>query len=133
MGQICTTERSNSSKSSSVVLTAENINNLKESWKLVAIAGFREYGTKMMIRIFLEHKELKPLWKFARHLDSAEQMNASQLIKQHGEKLFTTIDTALNMIPNDLQTLVPVLHQLGYVHYKYGARPEHFQVRIKLF
>jgi hypothetical protein len=131
MGQLCTTDRS--SDSSALVLTAENIVCLKESWKLVAIGGFREYGTKMMIKIFLEHKELKSLWKFARNLDTLEQINASQLIKQHGEKLFTTIDTALNMLPNDLKILVPILHQYGFVHYKYGARPEHFQVREKLF
>lgn len=128
MGNACTREPS--VDSSLISLTPENINNLKESWKLVATSGFKEYGTKMMIRIFLEHKELKHLWKFARDLDTTEQMNASQLIKQHGETLFTTIDTALKMLPNDLQTLMPILHQLGFAHYKYGARPEHFKVRI---
>ena len=80
-------------------------------------------------RIFLEHKELKPLWKFARTevLDTEDQMNSSQLLKAHGEKLFNAIDMAVNSL-DDLNTLVPVLIQLGYSHCSWGVKEEHFQV-----
>ena len=75
---------------------------------------------------------MKPLWRFARDLDTEEQMNANQLLKQHGEKLFNAIDLAINSL-DDLGTLVPILIQLGYSHYNFGVRDEHFVVSIRKF
>ena len=77
----------------------------------------------------MEHKELKPLWKFARNLETSEQMNGNQAIKAHGEKLFNAIDLAVNSL-EDLSTLVPFLIQLGYSHYGWGVREQHFPVTI---
>jgi len=54
-------------------------------------------------------------------------MNASQLLKAHGEKLFNAIDLAVNSL-DDLNTLVPILIQLGYSHYNFGVRENHFSV-----
>jgi hemoglobin-like flavoprotein len=54
-------------------------------------------------------------------------MNASQLLKAHGEKLFNAIDLAINSL-DDLTTLVPILIQLGYSHYNFGVRENHFAV-----
>lgn len=67
------------------------------------------------------------MWRFARNLDTEEQMNSSQLLKAHGEKLFNAIDMAVNSL-DDLNTLVPVLIQLGYSHSSLGVKEEHFQV-----
>ena len=82
-------------------------------------------------RIFIEHKELKPLWRFSKGLDTVEQMNANQMLKKHGEKLFNALDMAVNSL-DDLETLVPILIQLGYSHYTWGVRDKHFVVN-KLF
>ena len=80
-----------------------------------------------LLRIFLEHKALKPLWKFARNLETEEEMNSSAMLKAHGEKLFNAIDMAVNSL-DDLNTLVPILIQLGYSHCRWGVKEEHFQV-----
>ena len=77
----------------------------------------------------MEHKELKPLWRFARNLDTSEQMNNNQAIKAHGEKLFNAIDMAVNSL-DDLNTLVPILIQLGYSHFSWGVKEQHFAVNI---
>ena len=45
----------------------------------------------------------------------------------HGEKLFKTIDKAVNSL-NNLNELVPILVNLGARHYKYGIKEEHFTV-----
>lgn len=100
---------------------------VRGSWSHVVKAGLRDYGVIMMMRIFIEHKEMKHLWRFARSLETAEQMQGSQLLRAHGEKLFNAIDLAVNSL-NDLGSLVPVLVQLGVIHYKYGIREEHFPV-----
>jgi hemoglobin-like flavoprotein len=77
--------------------------------------------------VFLEHKHLKPLWRFARGLETVDQMQANVMLKMHGEKLFNAIDLAINSL-DDLSTLVPILIQLGYSHYTFGVRDEHFPV-----
>jgi hemoglobin-like flavoprotein len=79
------------------------------------------------LRIFLEHKELKHLWKFAKNLETEDQMNSNQMLKAHGEKLFNGIDMAVNSL-DDLNTLVPILIQLGYSHGSWGVKEEHFPV-----
>jgi hemoglobin-like flavoprotein len=54
-------------------------------------------------------------------------MNSSAMLKAHGEKLFNAIDMAVNSL-DDLNTLVPILIQLGYSHCRWGVKEEHFQV-----
>jgi hypothetical protein len=70
---------------------------------------------------------MKPIWRFAYGLDNADQMQSNAILKAHGEKQFATIDVAIGAL-DDLATLVPILVQLGYSHYKFGARDEHFPV-----
>ncbi len=54
-------------------------------------------------------------------------MNGNQMLKAHGEKLFNAIDLAVNSL-DDLNTLVPILIQLGHSHYAWGVREHHFPV-----
>ncbi|CAF0861970.1 unnamed protein product [Brachionus calyciflorus] len=80
-----------------------------------------------MVRVFIEHKELKPLWGFARNLETHDQMNSNQMLKAHGEKLFSAIDMAVNSL-DDMNNLVPILVQLGSGHCKWGVKEEHFEI-----
>ena len=57
-------------------------------------------------------------------------MNANQMLKKHGEKLFNALDMAVNSL-DDLETLVPILIQLGYGHYTWGVRDNHFKVNLR--
>ena len=81
------------------------------------------------LRIFIEHKELKPLWRFSNGLETVDQMQGNQMLKMHGEKLFNAIDMAVNTL-DDLETLVPILIQLGYSHFTLGVRDKHFGVKF---
>jgi len=55
-------------------------------------------------------------------------MNGNQMLKKHGEKLFNALDMAVNSL-DDLETLVPILIQLGYSHYTWGVRDNMFAVK----
>ena len=127
----CVSSRYSISNENNLELTKTDIHLIRESWKIVVKAGLGVYGTNMMTRVFLEHKQLKPLWRFSKGLETADQMSANLLLKMHGEKLFNAIDLAINSL-NDLSTLVPILIQLGYSHYTFGVRDEHFPVGLKL-
>lgn len=72
---------------------------------------------------------MKHLWSFSKGLETEEQMRNSERLILHGEKLFGSIDIAINTL-DDLTTLIPILIQIGYNHYKWGVRDEHFPVRI---
>ena len=39
---------------------------------------------------------MKPLWRFAKNLETTEQMSGDQLLKTHGEKFFNAIDMVVN-------------------------------------
>lgn len=70
---------------------------------------------------------MKPLWKFAKNLNTEDEIRQNKLVRSHGEKLFTTIGKAVSSL-RDLSALVPVLIGLGAKHYKYGTLEEHFTV-----
>lgn len=123
----CSSAKIDETDPKSLILTESEILLIKKSWKLVVTGGLSKYGTNMMIKIFIEHKDLKPLWRFAKNLETVDQMNGNQMLKKHGEKLFNALDMAIGSL-NDLETLVPILIQLGYSHYTWGIRDTHFGV-----
>ena len=58
---------------------------------------------------------MKPLWRFAKNLETAEQMSGDQLLKTHGEKLFNAIDMVVNNL-DEWNTLTLILIQLGILN-----------------
>ena len=80
-----------------------------------------------MKRIFLEHKDLKPMWRFTNGLETREQMEANKDLLSHGEKVFRTVDAAVNGLDN-IEALVPVLVKLGEYHQPKGVKDPHFSV-----
>ena len=81
-------------------------------------------------RIFIEHKELRPIWrKNSIENGSDEAQNPNLFFKLHGEKVFNTINLVINSI-EDLNSVAQQLNKLGYDHYKYGTKVDHYQVRI---
>ena len=128
MGQCSSSTKEDSTiETKNQSLTHIEITLIKNSWKLIVKQGLQQNGVNMMIRIFLEHKELKPLWHFSKNLETAEQMNSSQLLKSHGEKLFNAIDMVVNNL-DEWTTLTLILIQLGFSHFKWGVREQHFPV-----
>ena len=60
MGQCSSsTKEDSTSETKNQSLTHIEITLIKNSWKLIVKQGLQQNGVNMMIRIFLEHKELK--------------------------------------------------------------------------
>ncbi len=59
--------------------------------------------------------------------ENVDYSNPNQAVKNHGEKVFNSIGTVIDSI-DDLGKVAPELNKMGYDHYKYGTRPEHFQI-----
>ncbi len=75
----------------------------------------------------IEHKNLKPMWR-TRHKDNDEaDQNPSQMMKDHGKKILEEVKFAIDSIDN-FPSVSEHFNDMGYKHYKFGARAEHFQV-----
>jgi len=128
MGQLnCSSPANEETDKTPQPLSPQEIDNIKSSWQYVVKSGLSINGVNMMIKIFVEHKELKTLWRFAPSLNTTEQMYSNQALKMHGEKLFNAVDMVVNNL-QDFQLIVPIIVQLGFSHYRWGAREKHFPV-----
>ncbi len=128
MGQLnCSSPANEETDKTPQPLSPQEIDNIKSSWQYVVKSGLSINGVNMMIKIFVEHKELKTLWRFAPSLNTTEQMYSNQALKMHGEKLFNAVDMVVNNL-QDFQLIVPIIVQLGFSHYRWGARETHFPV-----
>ena len=114
------------------LLSDDDINNVQSSWQKIEKSNFKLIGLKFMLRIFTQHEHLKPMWRFARHLDSPEDLVSSQEVKSHGERVFNAINLAVSKLRSPSE-LTPILVQLGFNHYFYGAREEHIPVKFCFF
>lgn len=85
------------------------------------------FGTDMMKRLFTDYKEIKSVWKFSEDLDTEDQIIFDPRVRRHGDRLFTSLDLLIGKLEDQAGSQA-MLQQLGFKHYLYGARPEHFQV-----
>lgn len=92
--------------------------------------GLKHYGTNMMIKIFLNYPDMKPIWKFSANLHTEEEMRLSPQLRSHGNNVFEAINAAVNSLdkPDQLSLL---LIDLGTRHIDYGAKTMHFPVRTR--
>lgn len=109
---------------------------LKSTWYTLGKIGVAELGVGLMTRILIEHKDLKCMWRRHNlqennnHLNCpVDLINPNHSIKAHGEKVFNTIKLAINSI-DDLSAISNTLNQMGFDHYNFGTRVEHFQVEF---
>lgn len=89
------------------------------------------------LRILIDHKEFKALCrKFCRSeiiekdLDDGEDIvcrNPVQIIKEHGYKVFETVQMALDCL-EDFQSVAQGFKDIGYTLYSYDARIEHVEI-----
>ena len=81
----------------------------------------------------IEHKELKTMWRKRRqsrpeHIDADDiPRNPLQIMKDHGVKVFETIELAVNSL-DDFKSIASIFNEMAYKHYEYGARIEHVEV-----
>ena len=127
---IVPTPKSFDHSNSNLELSYDDVRLVRDSWKqMTKLDDFKMHGTYMMIKAFHQHPEMKPLWKFASHLQTREELLMSPQLRSHGNNVFEAITAAVNSLdkPECLDTL---LIELGDRHSTYGAKMDYFPVRI---
>lgn len=94
------------------MLTKDEIAAIRESWLLVA-ARRKEAGLLFYEILFRKAPEVRPLF------------HTSPLIQ--GRKLMDTLAAVVDAADR-METILPVVKELGRSHVGFGARPEHFDV-----
>jgi hypothetical protein len=122
----------NTKNAEDIKLSNNDINILNKNWQEMLNQGLDILGVGLMTRIMIEHKEMKSMFRKRNTVGSdinenGEIINPNQVVKKHGEKVFNVIQTAMNSL-DDLSKIYSDLNKIGYDHYQYGTRVEHFQV-----
>lgn len=117
---------------SSIKFKESEIELVNTSWETIKNAGFYECGVGLMTRILIEHRDLKYMWRKIipandELTDDEVIKTPMQLMKDHGIKVFEGVQIAVNSL-NDFQSVAATFNELGYKHYKFGARSEHIEV-----
>ncbi|CAF0951207.1 unnamed protein product [Brachionus calyciflorus] len=116
-----------------LLLTENEIKLVRSSWKDLAKNGdFKKYGIEMMIKIFVNHPEIKHIWKFAAKLNTEEEMRESAQLRSHGNNVFEAINSAVNVL-DKLNNTNTNLVELGKKHTLYGAKTCYFVIMRDAF
>lgn len=107
----------------SAPLDDRDIQLVQQTFARVALLGAENVGWVVFMNIFKLAPEARGLFKFDDHEDVAK----SAKMKTHAGKVVRTVATAVSLL-RDLDTLVPVLQQLGTQHVLYGVIPAHYDV-----
>ena len=105
------------------MLDTATIEIVEESWAKAAALGADKVGVLLFKNIFTIAPEALQLFSFKDEPDLYESL----ALKAHGIKVVTTVGTAVGLL-RDLDTLVPVLQQLGTKHVNYGVIPAHYEI-----
>ena len=97
---------------------------VEETWAKAAALGADKVGVLLFKNIFTIAPEAINL--FVSFKDEANLYESPKL-EAHGIKVVTTVGTAVGLL-RDLDTLVPVLQQLGTKHVDYGVIPAHYEI-----
>ncbi|CAF1115320.1 unnamed protein product, partial [Brachionus calyciflorus] len=92
----------------SPALNHNEINLIRTSWRPIVEYGLSKTGANMMMRLFTRYPELKQLYSFAKNLENNNQSIPSELLINHGRKLFSAIDLAISSLDN-MNSLIPIL------------------------
>ncbi len=93
------------------MLTEQQKSLVQSSW--AKVAPISETAAQLFYsKLFELDPAVKPLFK-------------STDLKEQGEKLMKTLTLAVNSL-NNLETLVPIVQQLGKRHKEYGVTPSHY-------
>ena len=102
--------------------SAKQLGLIKETWKKVQAIGLQPAGELFFKTLFKAHPEGLALFKAFASLPDYEQ---SEPFKAHALTVLSALDKAMSLL-DDMDTLVPVLTQLGERHVQYGVKAEHY-------
>lgn len=97
---------------------------VKDSWNLFVSRGdFSDTGSHMYKVLLQDNPHLKTLFSFMKVNGAPFD---SPMFKSHVRNVFTVIGDAVNHI-DDLDSLSPILKDLGVKHQGYGAKKEYLE------
>jgi hemoglobin-like flavoprotein len=102
---------------------------IKETWALVGTLPTETVGGLLFKHIF-EQADVSQMFSFGRKPGfdpSPDAVAAHPDVQKHGANVVKTVTTAISLL-TDLETLVPVLKDLGAKHAKYGVVAAHYPV-----
>ena len=102
--------------------TAKQLGLITAAWAKVQAIGLQTAGELFFKTLFAAHPEGLVLFESFASLPDYEQ---SEPYKAHALTVLTSLDKAMSLL-DDMDTLVPVLTQLGERHVRYGVKAEHY-------
>ncbi|KAG8187735.1 hypothetical protein JTE90_015605 [Oedothorax gibbosus] len=108
-----------------IPLTARQKFSISKSWKAIARA-MDTTGVSMFVKLFEENKELLLLFENFKHLESREDQESSEELKEHAEKVLGAVDEAIDSLEH-VDTCIDFLRGVGKRHTKIpGFKSEYF-------
>lgn len=107
-------------------LTADKIELVETTWAAAATLGSETVGVLLFENIFKLAPGAVAMFGFADEVEERGLANSPKL-KGHAVAVVETVATAIGML-GDLDTLVPVLEDLGTTHVGYGIAAAHYDV-----
>lgn len=107
-------------------LTEMDIQLIQQTWERASRLGTENVGKVVFMQIFKIAPGAIQLFPFKDDTPDSLYAVGSRL-NAHASKVVATLATAVSLL-RDLDTLVPVLVELGLRHVGYGVMPEHYDV-----
>lgn len=104
-------------------LTPSQIQLVKETWEAAAALGATNVGVILFRNIFTLAPGVLPLFRFR----DEEDLYASPALRKHATGVVATVGAAVGLL-EDLDTLVPILQDLGARHVPRGVKAEYYPV-----
>merc|ERR1719502_2185671 len=110
-------------------LRAPQVELIKRTWKTVETLPVEVVGVLLFKHIFEAAPQAAALFSFGRepNFDTAADHSKNPAVVKHAVGVVKTVGVAIGML-TDLESLVPVLKDLGQRHTKYGVEAAHYPI-----
>lgn len=115
--------------SSITLLTADQTSLIQKTWASVGALGSETVGVLLFKNIFEAAPAASGLFAFGREpdFDPSGDLAANSALVKHASGVVDTVGTAVSLL-DDLETLGPVLVDLGARHFTYSVEAVHYPI-----
>ena len=111
-------------------ITENDIEIIKSGWS--SINSREEFGLDIMVRLFLNNRDIKSKWIFASNLETEEEMRSNSQLKYHAKKVVDLLNKVVERViksdPEHIDLDDFLLIKLGSNHFHYGVIRNDFVV-----
>jgi hypothetical protein len=113
-------------------ITENDIEIIRSGWS--SIDSKEELGLDIMVRLFLNNREIKSKWIFASNLETEEEMRSNSQLKYHAKKVIDLLNKVIERVinssdPSNIDLDDFHLIKLGSNHFHYGVIRHDFIVK----